>query len=179
MDISKQTYQQLTPTHRAVACFKSIARADQGEIDRLVGNAPRIGGHGQAILALGQAMDAYNALGSHLVRSYLMVSGQMQAALSFCVGWSSAGGSMENKEYQVNNATAERLRPLCEELFSQVEAVQEVAREWCDQHNIPIDFFAGPQSFRPLAPSRDEAVSIDQETLDVVRSVFAEIKLTP
>jgi hypothetical protein len=100
----------------------------------------------------------------------------VQAASSFCLGWVSAGGSLEDDDYLANCSTVKRLQPLYEKLAAEDEAVREAAREWCAQQGIPVDVFSGPLAFITLAPSAGTGVSIDQEFLDLVRSVFAGIK---
>jgi hypothetical protein len=60
MEIKQKIYSELSPKQRAVATFLSVNRDDSAEVDRLLANAPRFGGHGKAILGIGQAMDAYN-----------------------------------------------------------------------------------------------------------------------
>lgn len=118
-----------------------------------------------------------STLGSNGLRSHLLVSDRLQTALSFCLGWACAGGSLENEEYLANRVTAERLRPLFEKLVAEVEAVHEAAREWCAQHKIPVDFFSGPLAIRPLAQSTITEISVDKEILEIARSTFAAIKL--
>lgn len=175
MDISKQTYQSLTPKQRAVACFKSITRADQGEIDRLVAHTPKGGGHGQAILALGQAMDAYNLFTAKFTKDFLLINGKFQAAIAYCEGWLDAGGSVTDERYLERHSTLYSFEQSVQEVVMDIDSVRHAAREWCEFNNITTEFFSGPQCFLQLP---DTVGPFKPETLDVVRSVFAEIKLS-
>ena len=94
MDISKKVYQQLTPIQRAIAFYKSITRDDQSEVERLLEHAPKFKGHGQAVLALGQAMDAYNSITSNFMRDFLLINGKLQASVAYCEAWQDAGGGI-------------------------------------------------------------------------------------
>lgn len=175
MDISKQTYQGLTPKQRALACHSAVNRCDQGEIDRLIGQVPKDRKHGQAILGLGQAMDCYNIMMSKTVKDYLLTSNRLNSARAFCNGWIAAGGSPTDEVFLEKQAPIEALEMLIWELISDVEAIRQAAREWCVQNSISTDLFSGPFCFLQLTKSSEGEVN--QETLIIMRSLFAEVKL--
>lgn len=175
MDISKKVYQQLTPKQRAVACYKSITRNDQSEIDRLLEHAPKHKGHGQTFLALGQAMDAYNLFTAKFTKDFLLINGRFQAAIAYCEGWLDAGGSVTDERYLERRSTLDFLVQSMQRVVMDIHSVRQAAREWCECNSIPIEFFSGPQCFLQLSESDG---SVEPETLDVVRSVFAAIKLS-
>jgi hypothetical protein len=176
MDIGKKLYQELTPKQRAIAAYGAVNRNDQSEIDRLMGTAPRGRKHGQAIWALAQALNAYNCLTSRTTTTYLVVSGRLHAALSFCIAWLDAGGAIDNSEYRKRADMVEELTPLREQLADEVAAILQAAREWCEKNQIPVDFFSGILCSSPL-PEEIGEKTCDSETLNTVRSVFDKITL--
>jgi hypothetical protein len=179
MNIAKRLYQELTPKQRAIALYAAMNRQDQVEANRLVDQAPRRAGHGKAILGIGQALDAYNRLVSQVTRDLLLVVGESMAARSFCIGWLSAGGTVNNEEYRKNCLIAETLSPICESHVGEMEAVCQAAREWCEKNDIPVDLFSGPLCFLRLKKATEdtEMLPIDGEIMAMMRSVFDAIKL--
>lgn len=175
MDIGKKIYQELTPRQRAIACYSAMNRDDQDEVDRLMGHAPRDGKHGQPILALGQALDAYNRFTARAMTTYLLVSSRLVAALSFCEAWLGAGGAIDNLEYSEKVAIVQKLTPLYEQLAGEVKAIRQAAWEWCKKNQIPTDFFSGPLCPLPMPKEMEE--QSDSETLNAARSVFDTITL--
>ena len=175
MNISKQTYQGLTPKQRALACHSAVNRCDQGEIDRLLGQAPKDRNHGQAILGLDQAMDCYNAMMSNTVKYFLLTRKRLNSVRAFCDGWIAAGGSPTDEDFLKKQSPIEALEVLIWELIRDVEAIRQAAREWCVQNSISTDFFSGPLCFLPLTNSSE--VEASQETLILMRTLFAEVKL--
>jgi len=97
MDISEKCYQKITPRQRAIAVYNALNRKDRAEIDRLIKNAPKDGNHRQAILAIGQAKNVYNQFMAKVIKDFFVVHGELMEALSFCVGWDTAGGAIDNK----------------------------------------------------------------------------------
>ncbi len=176
MNINKKLYQELTPKQRAIACYSAVNRNDQSEIDRLMGTTPRGRKYGQAVLALGQALNAYNCLTSRTTTTYLVVSGRLHTALSFCIAWLDAGGAIDNSEYRKHVDIVEELTPLREQLAGEVDAILQAAREWCEKNQIPVDFFSGILCSSPLQEEIGE-ITCDSETLTTVRSVFDKITL--
>lgn len=176
MDIGKKIYQELTPRQRAIAIYAADNRGDQNEIDRLMGNAPRDGKHGQPILALGQALNAYNRFTARTMTTYLLVSSRLESALSFCEGWLGADGAIDNLEYAEKVAIVQKLSPLNEQLAVEVKAIRQAAWEWCQKNQIPIDFFSGPLCPLPMPKEIEE--QSDSETLNAARSVFDTITLS-
>jgi hypothetical protein len=175
MDISKKLYQELTPSQRAIACYSALNRNDQTEADRIIGHAPRDGKHGQAILALGQALDAYNCLTARATTNYLVISGRLHAALSYCSAWLDADGAIDNQEYMEKFAMVQNLTPLNEQLAGEVESIRQAALEWCSKNQIPKDFFSGPLCYLPMP--KEVAEQSESETLNAVRSLFEKITL--
>ncbi len=176
MDIGKKLYQDLTARQRAIACYSAINRNDQEEADRLMRYAPREKSHGQAILALGQALDTYNCFTARATTLYLGVSGRLLAAVSFCSGWLAAGGALDAPKYREKVAQVENLSPVSDRLAREVEAVWQAAWEWCEKYQIPTDFFSG--ELCPLPMPKEFEEKVDSETLDAVRSVFEKITLS-
>lgn len=176
MDIGKRFYQDLTPKQRAVACYLALNRGDDGEADRLIGHSPRCKNHGKSILALGQALDAYNFFTARAIRNFLVVSGEFKKMLSYCEAWLAAGGAIDNFEYSSRFAMVEKLRPTLDESAGEVAVIRQAAWEWCKKHEIPTDCFSGPLSFTPLPKEMVE--QSDSEKLDVFRSLFDRITLT-
>lgn len=176
MDIGKKLYQELTPKQRAIAAYAAVNRHDQSEIDRLMGTAARGGKHGQAIWALAQVLNTYNFLISSTTTTYLVVSGRLHAALSFCIAWLDAGGAIDNSEYRKNADMDEKLTPLREQLANEIDAILPAAREWCEKVKIPVDFFSGILCSFTL-PEEIGEKTCDSETLNKVRSIFDEITL--
>ena len=78
------------------------------------------------------------------------------------VAWVGAGGALDASKYLEN-------------LAGDVYVVQQVAHEWFEKNQVPIDVFAQPLCLFPL-PDRVEAVS-DSEELNAVRSCFDKITL--
>lgn len=175
MDINKKLYQELTPKQRAIAAYAAVNRNDQTEIDRLMGAASREDGLHKALRGVGQALEAYNNLVSRAVIGFLQANGRAKAAVSFCIGWTSAGGAEDNEEYRKNCLIVEIFSEICDSWMGDIEEVQQVAWEWCEKNEIPVDFFSGPLCSYPLPDEMEEAS--DSETLDVVRSVFDQITL--
>ena len=175
MDISRKVYQQLTPIQRAIAFYKSITRDDQSEIDRLLEHAPKFKGHGQAVLALGQAMDVYNSITSNFMRDFLLINGKLQAAVAYCEAWQDAGGSVTDGRYLERYSTLNVLVQSMKRVAMNIQSVRQAAREWCEGNSIPIEFFSGPLCFLQLTEAEGSA---DPETLDLVRSVFAKINIS-
>jgi len=180
MDIAKKLYLELTAKQRAIATYAAMNRGDQAEVDRLIGRAPRRSGHGLAILGLGQAMDAYNHIVSKATRDFLLATGKAMAAASFCEGWVSAGGATDNEQYQKNCQAAEALSLMSENRAGEIEAARQAAWEWCENNDVPVDFFSGPLCFIPLQKNNGDGVKspINSEFLTIMRSVFNGIKLT-
>lgn len=175
MDIGKKLYQDLTAKQRAIACYSAINRDDQEEADRLIRYAPRERSHGQAILALAQALDAYNFLIAGATTRYLCVSGQLLAALSFCSAWLAADGGLDAPRYREKVALVEALTPLREKSAKEVEAVWQGAWEWCEKNQIPADFFSS--QLCPLPMPEELGEKRGSETLKAVHSVFEKISL--
>jgi hypothetical protein len=175
MEIKQKIYSDLSPKQRAIAALLSVNRDDSAEVDRLLASAPKCGGHGQALLGIGQALEAYNRFSTGAVCIYLCTSGRLLAALSYCSAWVGAGGALNAKRYRENLAVIERLEPRVEKLAGDVYAVRQAAREWCEKHQVPVDVFGQPLCLFPL-PDRVEPVS-DSEELNVVRSCFDQITL--
>lgn len=175
MDISKQTYQGLAPKQRAIACHLAVNRADQDEIDRLIGHTPKDRKHGQAIMGLGQAIDCYNIVAAKGVQEFLLVVNRLNSARAYCEGWIAAGGAETDKVFLEKQAPIEMLELLSEKLAGDIGAIRQATCEWCVQNSISIDLFLGPHCFLPLTNSGDGEVN--QETLNIMRSLFAEVKL--
>lgn len=176
MEIKQKIYSELSPKQRAIAAFLSVNRDDSAEIDRLLSNAPRFGGHGQAIFAIGQAVDVYNRFLSEAACSLLVTLGRWDAAISYCSAWQDAGGALGSSKYLENLAAVERLKPIAEKLGGEVCAVRQAAREWCEKHQIPVEVFSRPVCAFSL-PDKVEAAS-DSEALEAIRSCFDEITLS-
>ena len=176
MDIDKYTYKKLSAKHRAIAAFAAVIREDQGEIERLISNAPRGKNHGQTIIALSQAINAYNSLTGRAMRDYFLISGRLYAALSFCSAWLEAGGAIDASEYKENALIIEKLSPQSKEAASIVRVIQQVALEWCAKHDIPTDFFSGILCHIPLP--KEISDQDDNKMLEFIRSIFDQITLT-
>ena len=176
MEIKQKIYNDFPPKERAVAAFLSINRDDSEELDRLLGNAPRNDGHRQAILAIGQALDAYNRFLSGSVCSFLAASRMLESARSYCSAWVEAGGSLCAPKYLINVATAERLEPIVEEWENEVYAVRQAAWEWCEKNQVPVGVFSQPVCVFSL-PDKIEVTS-DSKELDAIRSCFDKITLS-
>lgn len=176
MDIGKKLYQELTPKQRAIAAYAAVNRNDQSEIDRLMGTAARGRKHGQAILALSQALDAYNCLTANATRARLLVSCRLLEAVSFCSGWLGAGGAIDNSEYRKHIDMVEELTPLGEQLADEVDAILQAAREWCEKNQIAVDFFSGILCHLPMPKEMEE--QSESDTLTTARSIFDKITLT-
>ena len=175
MDINKKIYKDLTARQRAIACYSALNRNDQTEAYRIIGHAPRDRKHGQAILALSQAFDAYNCFTASAITTCLVVSGRLNAALSFCIAWLEAGGEMDNQEYREKVAMVQELTPLNEQLAGEVESIRHAAWVWCKKNKIPTDFFSGPGCHLPM-PKEMETQS-ESEALNAVHSLFDKITL--
>lgn len=175
MDINKRIYSELSAKERAVAAFLAINRDDGEEVDRLFANVPRGRGHGQAVIGIGQAMETYNRFSAGAVCNYLIMSGILQNALSYCSAWLDAGGVFNAEKYREKVAVIEQLKPKVEKLAGDVYAIRQAAYEWCEKQQIPVDIFAQPLCFFPL-PSRVEEVS-ESEELSALRSCFDKITL--
>jgi hypothetical protein len=176
MEIKQKIYSELSPKQRAIAAFLSVNRDDSDEIDRLFASAPRNAGHGQAILAIGQALDSYNRFLPGAVCNYLITSGRLDVAISYCSAWLDAGGALGTSKYLENLAVIERLKPIVEKMVEDVCAVRQATREWCEKNQIPVDVFAQPLCLFPL-PDRVETVS-NSEELIAIRSCFDKITLS-
>jgi len=176
MDIGKKLYHELTPKQRAIACYSAMNRDDQGEVDRLMGHAPRDKKHGQPILALGQALDAYNCFTARAMTNYLLVSSRLVAALSFCEAWLDAGGAIDNLKYSEKLAMIQILTPLSEQWAGVVKAVRQATWEWCKMNQIPTDLFSSQLCPLPMPKELEE--QSDSETLNTVRSLFDKITLS-
>lgn len=173
MEIDKNIYKNLSAKQRAIAAFAAVNREDQGEVERLISNAPRGKNHGQAIIALSQAMDAYNSLTARATRNYFAISSRLKAALSFCSAWLGAGGPIDASEYRENVLIIEKLLPRSKQLAREVEAIQQATLEWCEKNKIPGDFFSGTLCYSPLP--KEVKKQSNSETLETIRSVFSQI----
>ncbi|MFH0784021.1 MAG: hypothetical protein V2B20_18985 [Pseudomonadota bacterium] len=176
MDIGKKLYQELTAKQRAIAYYSAINRDDHDEVDRLLRYGPRERSHVQAILALGQALDFFNLLTARATTIYLALSGQLAAALSFCSAWLAADGALDDLQYRGKVAVIEKLTLLSKQSAGEVEAIWQAAREWCNNNQIPTDFFSGPLCALPMPKELEE--QSDSETLWLVRSAFEKITLS-
>ena len=182
MDIAKRLYQELSPTQRASAVYAAINRADNTEADRLVGQAPRRGGHNKAIFGTGQALDAYNRLTAQFTREILLQVNKASSALSYCEGWLDAGGAPDDAEYSKRYLEAEVLLEISAVMRGMLEAVKQAAREWCKKNGVSTEVFSGPMAFLSLvkknASELDDNSPVDDTTLEQMRSLFDEITLS-
>lgn len=177
MDIAKKLYQELTPKQRAVAVYAAINRADGTEGARLLGQAPSTGGHGKAILGLGQARNVYNLLTARSVREILLSVSKAALAVSYCEKWLDADGALDDAVYLKHFKEMEALTENEEAMRGELAAIQQTAREWCDKNGIPVETFSGPLFFMPLTEKKDSDAPVDDEVLAAMRSLFDEIKL--
>jgi hypothetical protein len=176
MEIKQKIYNDFPPKQRAVAVFLSINRDDSEELDRLLGNAPKNDGHRQAILAIGQALNAYNRFLSDSMCNYLVASRARESARSYCSAWIEAGGALSAPKYLINVAVFERLEPIVEEWENAVYAVRQAAWEWCEKNKVPVGVFSRPVCVFSL-PEKLEITS-DSEELNAIRSCFDKITLS-
>jgi len=177
MHISKKCYQGLTPKQRAIAAYHALNREDHAEVDRLIKNAPKDGKQGQAILAIGQARDVYNLMLAKKTKDFLVAYGESKEAKSFCDGWIAAGGALDNKAYHEKRAISKSLIPIVEQLASEITAVHQATREWCQNNEIPVETFSGLCCFVPLRPA-DMDSDVDSEMLNIVRDLYDGITLS-
>jgi hypothetical protein len=181
MDITKKLYQDLGPRERAIACYAALNRNDLTETDRLTGNMPHDRVYNWNFLGLGQAMDVYNQYASRAKIDLLQVVGDFRAALAYCEGWLDAGGSLENEKYQNNYLIATKLPAVIESLVAELDALGQVACEWCEKNHIPKELFSGPLCITPIGKlTTTKKIREENETGEssmLMRSVFDAIKL--
>ncbi|MDW7774505.1 MAG: hypothetical protein SCH71_16595 [Desulfobulbaceae bacterium] len=182
MEIKKKVYISLTPTQRAAAFYAAISRNDNIEAEKLIEHAQRGRGDSKAIFGLSQALEAYNFLAASAVRKILMHNIKTTKALSYCDGWLDAGGSTQQFDYINNFLKGDVLSKIELQMWGELEAVKQAAREWCENIGVPMEVFSGPLSYLPLSNKRDpglqKCVPVDEEILEIMRSVFNEIKLS-
>lgn len=179
MDITRKLYQKLGPRERAIACYMALNRNDLTETARLTRNIRYDQAYNRIFLGLGQAMDVYNQFASRANIDLLRVAGDFRAALAYCEGWLDAGGSLENEEYQNNYLLATKLPAVIESLVADLDAIGQVAYEWCEKNNIPRDLFSGPLCIIPIGKHTAIKQQKDEtgESAMLMRSVFDAIKL--
>jgi hypothetical protein len=179
MDITKKLYQELGSRERAIACYMALNRNDLTETARLTRNMRYDRAYNRIFWGIGQAMDVYNQFASRTKIDLLRVAGDFRAALAYCAAWLDAGGSVENEEYQNNYLLATQLPAVIESLVADMDAVGQVACEWCEKNNIPRELFSGPLCIIPIGKrtaTKHEENDIGEAAM-LIRSVFDAIKL--
>ncbi|MDF1613843.1 hypothetical protein [Desulfurivibrio dismutans] len=171
MQIPKSTYQSLSPAPRAVAAFLAINRCDGSEAEKLVGSAPRGGGHGKPILALGQAIDAYNRLAGHFFIQMQSRLDLWSETLAYCEAWLAAGGDLQDEGYLGKYKNLDHLKGEATEWAASLEAVRVAVREWADNSGVPRKVFSGPLVLVDLEKPLGD-FKADNEVLAVVRELF-------
>ena len=179
MDISEKCCQEITPRQRVIAVYNALKRKDRPEIDRLIKNAPKDGNHRQAILAIGQAQKVYDQFMTKVTNDFFEVYGELMEALSFCDGWVTADGAIDNKEYQEKCAISGNLKPVVAQIESQLAAVHQAMREWCQKNEIPVEMFSEPGLSCYLSlRSADKDSAVDSQMLNKVRGLYDGITLS-
>ena len=116
--------------------------------------------------------------------TYLVVSGRLNAALSFCIAWLDAGGEIDNQEYREKVAMVQELTPLNEQLAGEVDSIRHAAWEWCEKNKIPTDFFSGPLCHLPMPKEVEEQsdmldVSLIEKAHEYLKTCPTRAKLSP
>ena len=173
MQIPKSAYHQLAPTPRAIAAYMAINRCDENEADKLVGTAPRGEKHGKPILALGQAIGAYNRVVGYFFIQLQSRLHLWSETLAYCEAWLAAGGDVHNERYLGKYKMLERLQVEATEWAASLEAVRVAVREWADSSGVPRKLFSGPLALVDLEKPLGD-FKADDEVLAVVRELFGD-----
>jgi len=100
---------------------------------------------------------------------------QALAASFFCLGWAAAGGALNNTEYLENQSITKQLKPVLENGKSMLNAVRLAGAEWCQANDVPLEIFS--ETLCHIPPKKYPEKTVDGATLELMRSVFSEVKL--
>lgn len=176
-DISKIIYQTLTAKQRAVAVYAAFNREDHVETSRLIGHAPKSGGHGKEIFAISQAVKTYGIMMSKATTELQRLISHSLAANSFCLGWAAAGGAPDNPEYLGYRMIAELMAPAVEDCRGVLNSVRQAGAEWCETNGIPLETLSS-KCGGVLPPKIDPGAPRNEESLAMMRSLFNSITLS-
>ncbi len=177
MEIKKSTYQSLPPVPRAIAAYLAINREDYAEAEKLIGTCPRGQGEGKPYLGIGQALDVYNRMAGDFMIQLQNKLLQYTEVLAFCEGWLAASGDLKEASFVERCMTLDTLRGESKHSAAQLEAVKEASREWADRNSIPRKIFSVPMAIIDLGEKAGD-VTVDEETLNIMRELFQQVTLT-